>query len=88
MSAQPPAPVGWPAAFLVLGALAGLALDALSAVDPALHHHAGRLAAAEHAVLFALPLALLLAVVLRLGTPRLQVALGLALAGALLGALA
>jgi hypothetical protein len=80
-------PVGWPAAFLVLGALLGLALNALSAGDPALHHHVGSLAAVEHAILFALPLAFLLIVLLRLREPRLYVAAGLALAGAALGVL-
>ena len=82
-----PRPVGWPAAFFALGTLVGLALNAVSAVDPALHHHAGRVAAVEHAVLFTLPLAFLLLVVLRLREPTLWAAAGVALAGAVLGAL-
>ncbi|GEM_PF-3837206 len=82
-----PLPVGWPAAFATLGLLTGLGLNALSVVDPALHHHNGSVAAAAHGVLFALPLAMLLIVALRLPEPTLYVAAGLAAAGAVVGAI-
>ncbi|MEA3201371.1 MAG: hypothetical protein QOE90_2799 [Thermoplasmata archaeon] len=88
MSREPPrAAVGWPAAFAVLGALCGMGLNALSAVDPAAHHHSGSLAAATHALLLAAPLAFLLAVLLRLPERALFVGLGLAIGGAVFGAL-
>lgn len=84
----PPQPVGWLAAFAVLGATCGLALDALSAVAPDVHHHAGALQAVPHALLLATPLAMLLIVALRLREPALWAAMGVALACAALGALA
>jgi hypothetical protein len=80
-------PPGWPVAFAVLGALCGLGLDAISVVAPGVHHHAGSLAGATHAALLAVPLAFLLAVVLRLRERALLAGVGLALAGAVAGAL-
>lgn len=79
------APVGWMPGFATLGALSGMWINGVSAVDPSLHHHAGAAAGIGHALLFALPLAFLLGVLLRLRERALLAGVAWALAGAALG---